>query len=252
MRSSQNSTSESSLCQNDTRTRFDLVLDWYDLDMGRKTILAPDEFYHIYNRGTEKRDIFKSVTDHKRFVTLLHLCNSLSPVHIGNFIKLHSSRLSEFDPGERLVDIVAYCLMPNHFHLLIHEKQDGGTSKFMQKLLTGYTMYFNKRYDRTGALFQGKFKASHANEDRYLKYLISYIHLNPVKLIDSKWKENGIKNRKQAEQYLEEYPYSSYREYLGHTRDERVLINLDVLPQYFETPKDFESNVTEWLTYIQE
>ena len=212
-------------------------------------MIAPGEFYHIYNRGTEKRDIFLSEVDYRRFVTLLHLCNSLSPVHMGNFLKQEKVNLFEVDVGERLVDIIAYCLMPNHFHLLIREVQENGTSKFMQKLLTGYTVYFNKYYERTGALFQGKFKASHASEDRYLKYLLSYIHLNPVKLIDPKWKENGIRDRKGAEAFLKEYSYSSYPDYLGYSRDESILVNASALPEYFISPTDFKSSITEWLSY---
>ncbi len=110
-------------------------------------------------------------------------------------------------------------------------------------------MYFNKRYERSGNLFQGKFKAKHIDNDEYLKYLISYVHLNPIKLIDQKWKENGIKNKKQSEKYLGKYSYSSYLDYIGLTRVENKIINKSSLPEYFETIKDFETNVTEWLSY---
>lgn len=157
--------------------------------------------------------------------------------------------LLSLDKGTPLVDICAYCLMPNHFHLIIRERENNGISRFMQKLLTGYTMYFNKRYERSGNLFQGKFKAKHIDNDEYLKYLISYVHLNPIKLIDQKWKENGIKNKKQSEKYLGKYSYSSYLDYIGLTRVENKIINKSSLPEYFETIKDFETNVTEWLSY---
>ena len=88
--------------------------------------------------------------------------------------------------------------MPNHFHILVKEKIENGISKFMGKLTTGYSMYFNKRYDRTGSLFQGVFKSVHADSDEYLKYLFAYIHLNPIKLINPEWKENGIKDKNRA------------------------------------------------------
>ena len=149
----------------------------------------------------------------------------------------------------KLVDICSYCLMPNHFHLLIKELEEGGISKFIQKLTTAYTMYFNRKNDRTGSLFQGKFKATHVDDDPYLSYLISYIHLNPVKIIDTMWKENGIKDRKKAENFLKNYYYSSFIDYLGNSRIENLIINKDSLPKYFETPKDFESNIREWLNY---
>jgi putative transposase len=139
--------------------------------------------------------------------------------------------------------------MPNHFHLLVHEIEKGGISRFMQKLTTGYTMYFNVRYERSGALLQGRFKAIHASEDRHLKYLIAYIHLNPIKLIEPKWRENGIKNQLRARKYLEEYQYSSYLDYLGEKRLQSDIINKNALPKYFDTPKNFKENITSWLKY---
>lgn len=221
--------------------------------MSRNISLAPDEFYHLYNRGTEKRNIFSIEADRERFIALLYLCNTIEPVHIDDIKKSRGSTslelLLESERAETLVDICTYCLMPNHFHLLVREKEDGGISRFMQKLLTGYTMYFNKRHDRSGALFQGKYKVTHADEDRYLKYLVSYIHLNPVKLIDPLWKENGIRDRKSAEKYLREYRYSSYPDYLEIPRIESKIINRTALPEYFCDTRDFENDITDWLEY---
>ena len=177
--------------------------------MSRSIKFAPKEYYHLYNRGTEKRQIFSSDADRERFLTLLYLSNDSAPVRIDNLMQqahqqgrtlLEVALASE--RGELLVDLCAYCLMPNHFHLLVRERSNDGISRFMQKLTTGYTMYFNTRRERTGSLFHGKFKAEHAKDNRYLKYLISYIHLNPVKLIESKWKETGITKRKRAEMFL--------------------------------------------------
>src|SRR3989344_2776781 len=120
--------------------------------MARTFSFAPDEFYHIYNRGTEKRNIIMSRSDQDRFLSLLYFANQNEPADL----KLQGSTLSkiiEKKIGTPLVEIVAYCLMPNHFHLLIREVEEGGISKFMQKVTTGYTMYFNKRHDRSGSLF---------------------------------------------------------------------------------------------------
>ncbi|MHB0865878.1 MAG: transposase [Minisyncoccota bacterium] len=223
--------------------------------MSRNTFLAPDEFYHLYNRGTDKREIFSTNADRERFVALLYLCNSIEPVRLDDIRKSQGSTLRnllEIDQKETLIDIAAYCLMPNHFHLLVHEKTEGGTSKFMQKLTTGYTMYFNKRHERNGSLFQGKFKATHVSDNRYLKYLISYIHLNPVKLIDPLWKKSGIRDRAGAQKYLHEYPYSSYRDYLGEDRAESKILNKKVLPDYFENERDFEIEIEDWLSYKKE
>ena len=216
--------------------------------MARPFSFAPGEFYHIYNRGTEKRNIFSSRADYDRFLALLYLCNQTATVHL----QIQGRTLKELPgkrEGEPVIEIAAYCLMPNHFHLLVRETAEGGTSKFMQKLMTGYTMFFNKKNDRTGSLFQGKFQARHVADDRYLKYLVSYIHLNPVKLIEPQWKETGIADRTAAERYLAQYAHSSYRDYIGEARAEAILLSTDSLPQYFESGMEFKKLVTEWLTY---
>ncbi len=185
--------------------------------------------------------------DYSRFLALLYRANQIAPVD--KFGGLTSDNVFLEERGERIVDIGAYCLMPNHVHLLLKERVGGGISKFMQKLTTGYTMYFNASYERTGSLFQGTFKAKHVDSDRYLRYLISYIHLNPIKLIDPKWKENGIADRSSAERYLRQYSYSSYRDYLGDARPVGAILSPSSLPEYFSSGADFEEQVTEWLTY---
>jgi len=214
----------------------------------RRIILAPGEIYHIYNRGVEKRKIFLKEADYKRFLALLYVCNGTKSAHLATQ-GTSLEKVGNVERGEPLVDIAAYCLMPNHFHLIVKEKDTGGISRFMQKLTTGYTMYFNTRTDRTGALLQGTYKAAHAKDDRYLKYLISYVHLNPVKLIEPKWKENKIKNKKRAKQFLDEYQHSSYPDYSGRKRVENCILNTAALPDYFGTPRNFKASVTEWLSY---
>lgn len=213
-------------------------------------IFAPNEFYHIYNRGTEKRKIFLNKTDYERFLSLLYLCNSTEVVHLSNY---QGSTLMERLKIERaespLVDICGYCLMPNHFHLLIKERMSNGISQFLHKLTTAYTMYFNKRNERTGALFQGRFKATHAKEDRYLKYLISYIHLNPIKIIDPDWKEQGIRDAKRAENFLKQYAYSSYLDYCKENRFEKKIINYEALPEYFNSVNNFKTTTQFWLEF---
>ena len=142
--------------------------------------------------------------------------------------------------------------MPNHFHLLVTQIEGGSISKFMQKLTTGYSMYYNKKYERTGSLFEGKFKSEHANIDNYLKYLFSYIHLNIIKLIQKDWKEVGIKNKNEATDYLNEYKYSSYLDYLGIDRKENSILNREDFPDYFPTKELFKKDIFEWLSYRQD
>ena len=166
--------------------------------------------------------------------------------------KLKKKKLHEIDRGEPLVAIGAYCLMPNHFHLLVKEISAGGISKFMEKLGTGYSMYFNKKNGRTGFLFQGNFKAEHVDSDEYLKYLFAYIHLNPVKLIEAEWKETGIRDKQRAQKYLGQYRYSSYRDYLGEGTDESLILSKTEFPEYFTATRDFSDYISYWLDYVHE
>jgi putative transposase len=214
--------------------------------MERKFEFSTGEFYHLYNRGNNKATIFISDADKNRFIKLLFACNSDRPLI---FKTIQSLTLDKIERGDTLIDIGAYCLMPNHFHLLIHEKKEGGASLFMQKLTTAYSMYLNKRYNRTGKPFEGTFRATHADTDEYLKYLFSYIHLNPVKLIDPEWKERGITDNNKARTHLAEYRHSSYLDYIHAPRAETAILNREVFPEYFEAPQDLESHINDWLNY---
>jgi putative transposase len=137
---------------------------------------------------------------------------------------------------ENIVSIGAYCLMPNHFHLLLTSETDIGISEFMRKLTTGYTMYFNKRNDRTGALFQGTFKSKHADSDEYLKYLFSYIHLNPREVQGFDYKS---------------YPYSSLINYLVPGREETAILDKVAFPEYFSNKQDVLAEINEWYSYTE-
>ncbi len=185
--------------------------------------------------------------DYNRFILSLYLINNKGVLHVQKDKDLGFS-----GQGGALtaVDIGAYCLMPNHFHLLIKCKNEKGITNFMHRLTTAYTMYFNKRYERVGPLFQGTFKAEHANSDEYLKYLFSYIHLNPIKLIDPLWKENGIGDVEKAQSFLDEYTYSSYLDYSSDfNRKVSVLLDKGAFPEYFSSKEEFLSNINEWLSF---
>ena len=214
--------------------------------MNRKFQFSVGEFYHLYNRGSNKMPIFLDDSYKKRFIKLLFVCNSKKPVV---FKTIQGLPLDEIDRGETLVDIGSYCLMPNHFHLLIREKMENGISLFMEKLSTAYSMYFNKKNERTGGLFEGTFKAIYANDDDYLKYLFTYIHLNPIKIIDPNWKEEGIKDKNKAKEFLREYVFSSYMDYLGADRPESGIINKQAFPDYFSTQQDFNYTINDWLSF---
>ncbi|MBI3305869.1 transposase [Candidatus Nomurabacteria bacterium] len=219
--------------------------------MSRNIEFSIDEYYHLYNRGTDKRKIFTTSGEYSRFLILLYLCNGSIKVDIGDYLNqgLTLSEIFEVDKGKELVSIGTYCLMPNHFHILIREKEENGTSLFMQKLQTAYTMYFNKKHVRTGSLFQGTFKAQYVTKDTYLKYLFAYINLNPIKLIDPDWKENGIKNLIESEEYLGSYKYSSYLDLIGVKRVEASILNMSEFPDYFNSELKFKDFIQEWLNF---
>ena len=223
--------------------------------MLRNLIFSEGEYYHIYNRGVEKKIIFPQKSDYCRFIALLYILNTSSRVNFRESLNAlgpssGNKGLFSIERDDVLVDIGAYCLMPNHFHLLIKEKIENGTSFFMKKLLTGYSMYFNKKYNRKGPLFESRFMAQHADSDEYLKYLYSYIHLNPIKLTQPDWKESGIKDIRKAQKYLDSYKYSSYIDYTNFDRREKKVINPEVFPEYFLNSKDFKNEIIEWLSFL--
>jgi len=215
----------------------------------RKVSFVDGEYYHIYNRGNSKQTIFHDKQDYQYFIKLLYISNNVESFNLNHMGR--SSNFNSFSIGKE-VDIVAigaYVLMPNHFHILLTQTEEGGISKFIQKLSTAYVMYYNKKYKRTGGLFEGKFKAQYVNNDRYLKYLFSYIHLNPIKLIQKDWKEKGIKNKKEALVCLNDYNYSSFIDYINPDRPQNKILNVNKFPKYFPTKKDFLKEIFEWIGY---
>lgn len=204
------------------------------------------EFYHVYNRGNSKQVIFRDKIDYRRFQQLLFVMNTNNRV----VFRLVNKKEIFIMPRESAqVAIGAYCLMPNHFHLLMTPLCEGGIQNFMQRLSTSYSMYFNKRHERTGALFEGRFKAEHANNDEYLKYLYAYIHLNPVKLIDREWKEKGSKDAAKSFDFAASFAYSSLPDYLGVSRPENNIVDPTPFPEYFATANQIKGELFEWLTF---
>ena len=201
--------------------------------------------------------IFMDDDDRNRFIKLLYLANGderrivMSSLPNKSFVEIVKkfSLSAQAGKQEPLIAIGAYCLMPNHFHILARGIKQGGISLFMQKLMTAYAMYFNARYKRTGRLFEGKFKSSRIDNDNYLRHIFSYIHLNPIKLIDYTWKEEGLQDVEHARDFLSRYQYSSYFDYAGKNRPENILLNRGVFPEYFQTPREFSDTIEDWLNH---
>ena len=160
----------------------------------RKIQFTKDNYYHVFNRGVDKRNIFESKEDLYYFFNRLTDLNFDSQNKDLNIKRYRSSdkKVVEIE-GSALVSIIAYCLLPNHFHLVLRQESEDGISKFMQKLGTSYTMYFNQKYKRSGSLFQGKFKANIIGGDFGLPVLSVYVNLNYIHhKIDPK--ENLVKS----------------------------------------------------------
>jgi len=147
----------------------------------RKQPLVTGEYYHIYNRGVDKRDIFNDKEDLSRFIESIKEFNQLDGVNsIRDLRKLKTESESKaLDKTKKpLVAFVGYCINPNHFHFILKQLVDGGMAKFMQKLQGGYTYFFNAKNLRSGSLFQGTFKSNLINNDNYLRKIIAYVNKN--------------------------------------------------------------------------
>ncbi len=226
--------------------------------MLRKDPFVTGEYYHLYNRGIDKRIIFKSKNDYERFMMLLYISNSNSEksLRLDNLINHSHKNFDEImvlDKGEPLVSIGAWCLMTNHFHLIVRQEMDGGITKFMKKLGTGYSMFFNIKYQRKRALFGGLFKSKLiGNDDNYMRQLFAYIHLNPLDIKFSGW-EDRIKDSVSNDMkiFLNSYPYSSYFDYTqDKDRVEKNIIKPENFPDYFEDTKSFKDFVEGYLTNL--
>ncbi len=226
----------------------------------KRPIFTNDHVYHVYNRGVEKRITFTNDRDYLRCIHDLYEFNDQEPaLNLGHFLTSQPSsknievglRYFQYNKPERpprklLVEILAFCLMPNHYHLLLRQKKDNGISTFMQKFGTGYTNYFNLKYERVGPLFQGKFKAVEVETDAQLLHLPYYIHLNPVELVEPRWKDRIIKNWKGTITFLESYRWSSYLDYIGKKNFPSVT-SREWLTDIIGTPSEYKKATAEWL-----
>ena len=213
----------------------------------RRIQIAEGEYYHLYNRGVDKRKVFTNPQEYRRFLAYLYLMNDSATTRLT--YDLHQFNIDEAKPRQpegRLVALGAYCLMPNHFHLYVTPLCEDGISRFMQRVQTAYTMYFNQKHGRSGALFEGTFKARHIDSDRYARYLYSYIHLNPAKLKDKNWKELGTKDIKGLREYVRSYPYSSVREYSARRH---TVTNPSAFPGFLTSAREVDDHITEWLRF---
>ncbi len=216
---------------------------------------STEEIYHIYNRGVDKRIIYTTDEEYRYFIHLLFILNlhikanntkrnfkdgkgSTSTINTGGAVE------EKVGQKERYVDILSFCLMPNHFHLLLRPLSENGISKFMQKLGTGYTMYFNKKNSRSGSLFQGRYKSVHIETDQQLLYIPHYVHLNPLPLKPSNSELSEL-------EYLTNYKWSSLQDYAG-IKNFPSLLNKSTIIDLFEGRDNYISDFKTFLSGNQE
>ena len=197
------------------------------------------ELYHLLNRGVDKRKIVLDDHDRVRFVHDLFAFNSTASSL--NF-EQPERQLEQHRAHERLVDIHAFCLMGNHYHLLVSEVIERGISLFMQKLNMGYSKYFNERHGRTGALWQGRFKKIRISRDAHFLYIPYYIHLNPLDLAMPEWRDGKVKNASRALNFLRAYRWSSHLDYIGE-KNFPSITRRDFLSDIFQTRKMYEKEI---------
>ncbi len=207
--------------------------------------------YHLLNRGIEKRNIFLEEEDYLRFVhNFIDFNTTESKVH-QSYQRRRLETQTELDSSEdiQLVDLLSWCLMPNHPHIMVYEKMEKAAGCFSRKVFGGYTKYFNEKHERSGVLFQGKTKIIPVEKEAHFLYLPFYIHLNPLDLFQKNWKEDGIKDVKAAMRFLEQYRWSNYRDIIGLGDGEfSKIANKELFFEIFETDEmRYKKELEEWM-----
>ena len=230
--------------------------------MARFSFFETAKLYHIYNRGTDKRDVFLNDDDFGRGIRTLFEANDIKPVLNLYRRKLcdSASQLCEVrlrtvgkrgQSRELLVEILAFVLMKNHYHLFVRQLVDGGITKFMRKFGTGYTNYFNTKYGRSGVLFQGKFKAVPVVEQAHFLHLPYYIHANPLDYFDRGWRNGFLKDPEGALRFLRAYRWSSFCDYVGIHNFPSVT-QRDFLQAIRGDSKEYCADFERWLLTVSE
>lgn len=209
----------------------------------RNLVFCNEFIYHLFNRGVERRPIFLTTRDYDRFVSLLeyyrfkHLPKSFSHYLALSLSEREAYRVS-LNQTSTAVDILAYCLMPNHFHLLVRQTSEQGIFKSLSKITNGYAKFFNTKRHRPGPLFQGPFKAVRVETDEQLLHLSRYIHINPV--------VSGIV----SVDGLASYPWSSLSVYLQEIKTSFVMTQF--LLDHFKTIHSYKTFVFDQINYVKE
>ncbi|MFH1656586.1 MAG: transposase [Candidatus Nealsonbacteria bacterium] len=223
-----------------------------------KRELINGEIYHIILRGIDDNLLFKDINDYYRGIFSIYEFNNDKSIEIRERRadrkkqKSCGDNLSVIDKRDRLVDILAFCFMPNHIHLLVKQIKDNGITKFMNKVGAGYGGYFNRKYERKGHVFQNRFDLVPIKSNNQLKITFTYIHANPISIIEPKWKEIGIKNPEKVIKFLEqEYKWSSYPDYLEN-KNFPSITEREFMTQIMEGEQGFKDFIQNWVLFKKE
>lgn len=211
------------------------------------------EIYHVCNRAVEGRKMFEFASDNRRFLETVWLVNTTDDTPLEwkrhaspDILASHEKRKGQH---EKLVKIYALTLMPNHFHMLLEPNTDDGIPKFMQRLCNSFSRFYNEKHKRQGALFMSRYKAIHMESDGQVQHIFTYIHANPLDLIDPLWREGKLQDWEKAKSFASNYIWSSLGNYLGNI-ESFSLINRLIDPRfaenYFRTPEDHLSAISSW------
>src|SRR3989338_8435514 len=208
------------------------------------------EFYHVLNRGVDKRTIFNTSADHARFVHDLYVFNDTKPAPDAYRRIMWELRSPTSDTRKKLVDIHGWCLMGNHYHLLISERREGGITKFIRKLNIGYSKYYNDIHMRSGTLFHGRTKKILIERDAHFLHILHYIHLNPLDFLPSakSWRLGSVGNTEKALRHLAKYRWSSYLDYCG-TMNFPSILTTDLFKDVFG---NYKKEITQYLNDMDE
>lgn len=215
----------------------------------KRPSLINQEIYHIVIRGVGNSAIFNNDEDRYRAIFSLYEFNTDESVEIGIQRRKRKYKGEQFsDDRNLLVEILAFCFMPNHVHLLLRQIRDAGITDFMRKFGAGYAMYFNKKYNRKGHLFQGRFKAIYIKTEEQLQTVFVYIHINPISLIEPRWKEKEIRNSTKVIKFLESYKWSSYLDYIGKKNFPSVT-KRDFFQEIIGKAQEVKIFINDWIHY---
>jgi len=217
------------------------------------------KIYHVILRRMGEELLFQDQDDYFRMIFYLYECNT--PKNILLRLQREKRKAKKLDQvrgqtsaqivqREPLVEILAFCLMPNHIHLLLRQLRDKGISKFIQKVASGYATYFKLKYEiqLQGHFFQDRFTAVPIKDEDQLKIVSTYIHTNPISLIEPKWSEFKVKDPQRAFQFLKEYRWSSYLDYIGQ-KNFPSLTQREILHRLFQQPRNIEKSIEEWIQF---